>query len=793
MAKRKVIRKSNRTLTFNVPNYYDWGGDFKNVLNGTFSGANVAGMLKGGLASGLGNTVGKLGSNLVSGGLESGAGNAVSGIGSTIGGAIGTVNPVLGGIVSAGTGILGGVTNALFGSKLNQERINDIESGIGNLNNLQVDDSSTDTLLDQFGNTSFGQSFSRKDIGSDGLFSNKAKNTYKRLKREQAAAINRALDNFGNAAENIQEGQIFDSMANYAADGGPITMRYTGPMSPFGNTFAKGGGIHIKKKNRGKFTKYCGGKVTSECIARGKRSSSPTIRKRATFAANARKWKHADGGWLDNTNGGIFDNGVITVGNGGTHEQNPFEGVQMGVDNQGIPNLVEEGEVIFNDYVYSNRIKAPKEVKKKYKLKGDTFADLAENAQKESEERPNDPISQRGLNDIMTKLAMEQETIRAAKNRRQGNKYPFGGLMAPYYNAPEDTMWDPMSNSSVYTGDPLDIIYGESKPYRFGAGVTPSGEWVEEPKNMARAAAKRAGYNVDASLEDYNENPIANPDYKGGKGNNKSGKGNNKSGPTWLRYAPVLGSAIGLAQNIFSSPDYSSAGAVLEAANNVGDYTPISYTPIGNYLTYNPFDRDYYINKLNAQAGATRRAIAGQSAGNRATAMAGLLAAGYNTQLGLGNLARQAEEYNLTQRQAVEAFNRATNQYNSEAKLKADMANLEAQQRARNSRLSGIAQAMAIRDAVDARRGASYSANLTNLFNSLGDIGREEFSRNMVMTNPALYYSIDSKGNITYKNGYENLSGAEKAEVRNAANKDSKSKKKAKGGYLTISNRRRKR
>ncbi|MBO7692895.1 MAG: hypothetical protein J6T10_09735 [Methanobrevibacter sp.] len=50
-----------------------------------------------------------------------------------------------------------------------------------------------------------------------------------------------------------------------------------------------GSGIHIKKKNRGKFTDYCGGKVTSACIARGKASSNPTIRKRATFAANARK------------------------------------------------------------------------------------------------------------------------------------------------------------------------------------------------------------------------------------------------------------------------------------------------------------------------------------------------------------------------------------------------------------------------------------------------------------------------------------------------------------------------
>ena len=51
----------------------------------------------------------------------------------------------------------------------------------------------------------------------------------------------------------------------------------------------KGGGIHIKKANRGKFTDYCGGKVTSACIARGKASPNPAIRKRATFAANARK------------------------------------------------------------------------------------------------------------------------------------------------------------------------------------------------------------------------------------------------------------------------------------------------------------------------------------------------------------------------------------------------------------------------------------------------------------------------------------------------------------------------
>ena len=72
-----------------------------------------------------------------------------------------------------------------------------------------------------------------------------------------------------------------------------------------GIIFAKSG-IHIKKANRGKFTDYCGGKVTSACIAKGKRSPNPAIRKRATFAANARRWKHQCGGkivanWVYNT------------------------------------------------------------------------------------------------------------------------------------------------------------------------------------------------------------------------------------------------------------------------------------------------------------------------------------------------------------------------------------------------------------------------------------------------------------------------------------------------------------
>ena len=747
MAKRKIIRKSNRPFTYN-PHYYAWGGDFKNALGGTkpfdlkgtFSGGNVAGMLKGGLASGIGSAVGNIAGGAISGGLESGAGSAISNIGGTIGSAVSAVNPVLGGIISAGSGIIGGLTNRMFGSKMNEENIAKVEGENESMNTLMLDSSSADSLEDQWASQNFGEDFSQSDIGKDGWFSNKAKNKYKELKKQQDIARNRALTAFDNAADSIDTSTDLNALANFAADGGPLIMRYTGLMSPFGNRFAKGGKIHIKKANRGKFTKYCGGKVTSECIAKGKRSSNPAVRKRATFAANARKWHHAFGGDLL-THGAEWDNGLRVIGNGGTHEENPMEGVPMGMDAEGNPNLVEQGEVIFNDYVFSNRLFADGGLLESFNLPksydGYSFAAIAEKLGDESKERPNDPISKRGLLSSMSRLQQAQETVRQqTQEGQEGVQYAHGGRMGTLFDGLGD-----MPNS-------LDgVDYGDWQDY-------------------------------GTLLEPINAEDLWNESMAGA---DEGDKGNNNSKLTWLRYAPVVGAAIGLGQNLFSKPDYTSADAILEAANQAGNYTPVGYTPIGNYLQYRPFDRNFYLNKLNAQAGATRRAIMNTTSPSRNAA---LLAADYNAQGRLGDLARQAEEYNLAQRQAVETFNRGTNMANAEMGLKAAMANQEAALKARSSRLSGVAQAMAVRDAVDARRGASMNANLTNFFNSLGDIGREEYSRNMIMSNPALYYSIDNKGNVTYKNGYENLSEAEKKEVRDAANKAKK--KKAKGGYLTI-------
>ena len=839
MAKRKVMRRSNRPFTYN-PHYYNWGGDFKNALGGTkpfnlkgiFSGGNVAGMLKGGLASGIGSAVGNIAGGAISGGLESGAGSAISNIGGTIGGAVSAVNPVLGGIISAGTGIIGGLTNRMFGSKLNKEKIAEVEGINKAMNTVMVDSSSADSIEDQWANQDFGADFSKSDIGKDGLFSSKAKKKYRALKKQQGIARERALSAFENATEAADTQSDLNAMANFAAFGGPLgiwegygseaigyelakenlnikalnaankgrlTSLPNSFESPESNTFAEGGKIHIKPSKRGTFTaaaKRHGKSVQSFAsqVLANKENYSPAMVKKANFARNAAKW-HSFGGDL-NTHGSDFTNGQIIVGNGGTHEENPMEGVPMGMDAEGNPNLVEQGEVIFNDYVFSNRLFADGGLLESFNLPksydGHSFAAIAEKLGDESKERPNDPISKRGLLSSMSRLQQAQETVRQqTQEGQEGIQYAHGGKMG--------TLFDGLGNKSNnlkranffleptednYSYNPfIDMAYTDPDKntydiYKYGVGITPNGEFVETPKYMARAAAKRAGYDVGTSLSDYNKNPIKVLEKK------KSAVLRLLSNldDTDLRYAPVIGAAIGLGQNLFSRPDYTSVDAILEAADQAGNYTPIGYTPISNYLQYRPFDRNFYLNKLNAQAGATRRAIMNTTSPSRNAA---LLAADYNAQGRLGDLTRQAEEYNLAQRQAIETFNRGTNQVNAEMGLKAAMANQEAALKARSSRLSGVAQAMAVRDAVDARRGTSMSANLTNFFNSLGDIGREGYSRNIIMSNPALYYSIDSKGNITYKNGYETLSEAEKKEVRDAANK-AKKKKRAKGGYLTI-------
>lgn len=698
----KKIRKRRANYFYNGGFSWKKGAGFKENISNAFN--------SGVLNSAIGATGVMLGQG-ISGGLSTGVGNVTQGL-STIASAI--PGP-WGAVAGAGLNVMGGLVNRLFGSQINEQAVSNFRNQNTQMANTVLNADNYDSLLSQYSDVSLLGDISKSQVGKDGLFSNKAKNLTASLNRDRDFANERYLSSVRNSVDNIRTNEMLN--ANYAAYGGPLTMRYTGTMSPFGNTFANGGTIHIKPENKGKFTEYCGGKVTSECIAKGKRSDDPAVRKRATFAANARKWKHAFGGNLL-TNGAVWDNGVTIIGNGGTHEENPMEGVPMGVDGQGIPNLVEEGEVIFNDYVFSDRMNVPNSMRSSLGLskgKNLTFAKAAKKLSKEAEERPNDPISRRGLLDSMSKLQQVQESLRQQDQEGNGGvQYAHGGRMGTLFDGSGP-------NANFLNFSRKAHLFGDSIPDQTST-TAPSiydNNGILTPEGLTYSRASHLGVPIEdiQAAESINKGTNDEPNDK-------------KFDLTALRYAPVVGAAIGLGQNIFSKPDYSSSDAILNAANEVGRYTPVGFNPLGDYLTYRPFDRNYYINKLNAQSGATRRSIVNQSAGNRATALAGLLAADYNAQGKLGDLARQAEEYNLGQRERVAIFNRGTNQFNSEMGLKAAMANQEAALRAKSSRLSGVAQAMQIRDAVDARRGASMSANLSNLFTSLGNIGIDAYNRN---------------------------------------------------------------
>ena len=754
MAKKKVIRKSNRPLNI----YADgtWLKQSKTAL-GNAGGEN------------LGNTLGAVGGGL-SGILGAGTANAQ----------IADTSDIQSNIDALGKFSYQGDNNSLLNQWGSRATIDEVKSNsLTASTGSQIKSTLGGIASGAAAGASVGGPIGAIVGGAAGLIggvtgsiigNRKAKEEAARLNKEAALADARNMANFGLAVRNNAAEESLLAAANYAADGGRI---------------------YIKPSKRGTFTKEAksrglGVQEFASKVLANPDDYSEAMRKKAQFAKNTSKWKHADGGPLFNE----FSNGLVIISNGGTHEENPNEGIQVGIDPQGIPNLVEEGEVIFNDYVFSNRLFADGGLLESVNLPksydGYSFAAIAEKLGKESEERPNDPISKRGLMSSMTRLQQAQEIMR---QKKESNKFAHGGKVNKFETRGQMVQGYKPKTSSVGNVFNIGYTYPEF-------GIT-GGPYIEVPSmnfnNMEQIAKLPSGAKAPSELPmaslpspkeatiDYSRLTDPSTSKRFSVVNINQGQDNERD-LTWLRHMPTIGSALGLGINLLDKPDYSRAEAVEAAANDLAGYDPVGFTPLGDYISYNPFDRNFYTNKANAQAGATRSAIMNTSSPSRNAA---LLAADYNAQGRLGDLARQAEEYNLAQRQAVAQFNRATNQANAEMGLKAAMANQEAYLKSRSGRLSGIAQAMQMKDAIDANRGTSISANMSNFFNSLGDIGREEYARNMIVSNPALYYSIDrATGKITYKNGFDGLTEAQKAEVRKAANKASN--KKAKGGYLTI-------
>lgn len=344
----------------------------------------------GNVVGALGDVVGGAANRIISGGLNSGAGNAVSGIGSAVGSAISTVNPLIGGAVKIGTGIIGGGINALFGMKTDQKKLQAANEGTNYLNSFVSDASTFDDIQGPNAVANVQNAY------KGGLFKKgKARRKNAALKAKRANAESWANRSVDNNIDNIAETQMDNMLANYAAFGGPL-----GGMPSLGT-----GAIDYDFMSNYLVTKNKAAEAKNK-IATNVFGNLP-VTPLSTFAL---------GGDMQ-TNGGDFSNGLTHIDAGGSHEENPYDGVQVGVSRENDqPNLVEEGETIFDDYVFSQRIKADAKTKKKFHIGKKTnisYADLSKKLEKESLERPNDPISQNGLKKQLHDLADEQERQKA--------------------------------------------------------------------------------------------------------------------------------------------------------------------------------------------------------------------------------------------------------------------------------------------------------------------------------------------------------------------------------------------
>lgn len=367
--------------------------------------------------------------------------------------------------------------------------------------------------------------------------------------------------------------------------------------------------------------------------------------------------------------GANYDSGLMLINEGGSHESNPNEGIQLGTDEQGNPNLVEQGEVVYKDYVFSNRLHlTEEELKKNFlptSLKNTTFAYAAEQIGKNLIETPTDNLERNKVESFLQRLANIQEAQRAKMGKQGTQQMAYGGNK---YSG-EDNLLD-ASNINTQGKSLTDLIDLSNKAFS-----------TDKEKNAA------------------------------------------------LRKTPIYTNmALGLA-SLLQKPDYTNAELLEKRAREIPNNT-VSPTYLNDYMTYTPIDRNYYLNQLKGQTGATRSAIM-NSGNNASNIMINLLAADYNAQNAVANSLMQMDQYNNQQRQAVSKFNRGTNQYNAQSAMQANQAN--AQLALERSKLQNalLSQAAQYREGADTALMQARTKAIQDIGTQLGQLGKQNSDINL--------------------------------------------------------------
>lgn len=486
---------------------------------------------------------------------------------------------------------------------------------------------------------------------------------------------------------------------------------------------------------------------------------------------NAALQMKAFGGGIDTPANEGFDNGVRTINEGGTHEQNPYEGVPQGIAVDGKPNLVEEGEVIYNDYVFSNRLTLDKEEAEALHMKkGTTYADAAKQLQKESEERPNDPISKKGLNDSMTRLQEMQEAKKQAMQAEQAkeaiNNMPPEQLMQLLQQAQvgaeaqEEAAQQQMQEQQMAEEAAMvQQMQGQEVPQQYAKGghlfdgVSESSQMtladlpaytVKKPISVNDMYGTLGFYTPQPYYEPVELPHVYSPDPEIGKQplhdnltkirenatryKNRPVVG--KKQPTEyvpsfeqsklgtvMEYAPIAGSIGQALAAATREPDYSHWDAAQAAYNQI---PYVNYKPVGIYTQYaEP--------SMNEQQNAIRNAIAANYYTNQNSAAnsAAVNMLNLATSKALAENLGKARATDLAQVNAIRE-KQATNDYNVQnvnatAANATSQLNQERAEKIANAYSNFAEKRQVIDDALDANRQTTYA----NAFNNIGQLGKD--------------------------------------------------------------------
>lgn len=474
-----------------------------------------------------------------------------------------------------------------------------------------------------------------------------------------------------------------------------------------------------------------------------------------------------------------FDNGVKVIKEGGTHEQNPHQGVQQGIAPDGLPNLVEEGEVIYNDFVYSDRLKLTKEQAQQFKLGGEmSYAQAALKLSKESEERPNDIISKNGLRDSMNKLKAMQEELKA-KNDSKKAKRELNKLLKELPVMEEQPVEPSMQEQTI---DPMSMIQQPQMMAKGGHLFAKNGQmtnWydgLEEITNVDDTNGDILHINgkryrlpqINPFDANYNGQQLhyvkALPEVKDADGNitqvavpghwevtpgNGAQPLPTDTTANMLRMAPVFSSLAQAMQALSTKPNYQHQDAAIRAASQI---PYVNYTPIGNYERFDRIDPNTQANAIRSQyaqaiqnmqnSGASRAAVNAL----QTNALQGLASA-------LGEAAQTGRTYNNTLKEKEIATQLGIDQALLGASLDASKTN-----QGRASTYAQMVGAMApAKQAIDDAIETNKYTTQTAVANNLGNVGVDRLNRLMQqwMIERGVYPGVAPKnangGKLKYK------------------------------------------